>query len=160
RSKAGLHGLRSQAPGPGRDDGTARRGQRANEPPAHEDDRRESEPSWRRHPLPARHAPSRRRTDRGTSRRHRQPHPRRRPGYGGWVVRPAEALSAKGQESATPDEGVHRRWAAPAVDESLRYWTVIQNGVARVSTHNVEIGGHLIREGDAVIVHLPTTNRD
>jgi len=32
--------------------------------------------------------------------------------------------------------------------------------VARVSTHNVEIGGHLIREGDAVIVHLPTTNRD
>ncbi|WP_369975086.1 cytochrome P450 [Thermobifida halotolerans] len=53
-----------------------------------------------------------------------------------------------------------RRWAAPAVDESLRYWTVIQHGVARVSTHGVEIGGQLIREGDAVIVHLPTINRD
>ncbi|WP_304450692.1 cytochrome P450 [Nocardiopsis sp. YSL2] len=53
-----------------------------------------------------------------------------------------------------------RRWAGPAVSESLRYWTVIQHGVARVCTHDVEIGGQLIRKGDAVIVHLPTVNRD
>ncbi|MBE2997231.1 cytochrome P450 [Nocardiopsis sp. HNM0947] len=53
-----------------------------------------------------------------------------------------------------------RRWAGPAVNESLRYWTVIEQGVARVCTDEVEIGGQLIRKGDAVIVHLPTVNRD
>lgn len=52
------------------------------------------------------------------------------------------------------------RWARPAVQESLRYWTLVQHGVARVATRDVVIAGQLIRSGDAVVVHLPSANRD
>ncbi|MFI6823499.1 cytochrome P450 [Micromonospora sp. NPDC050187] len=52
------------------------------------------------------------------------------------------------------------RWAGPAVNEALRYWTLAQHGVARVATREVEVGGRTIRRGDAVVVHLATANRD
>jgi cytochrome P450 len=52
------------------------------------------------------------------------------------------------------------RWAAPAVREALRYWTVVHHGVARVATRDVRLSGQQIRAGDAVVVHLPTANRD
>ncbi|GAA2835549.1 cytochrome P450 [Kitasatospora sp. CM 4170] len=52
------------------------------------------------------------------------------------------------------------RWAGPAVAEALRYWTLVQHGVARVATRDVELGGRLIRAGDGVVVHLATANRD
>ncbi|MEU8566864.1 cytochrome P450 [Streptomyces pathocidini] len=51
-------------------------------------------------------------------------------------------------------------WAAPAVREALRYWTIVQHGVARVATRDTELAGCRIRREDAVIVHLPTANRD
>ena len=53
-----------------------------------------------------------------------------------------------------------RRWAGPAVGEALRYWTVVQYGVARVATHDIEVAGCLIREGDGLVVSLPMANRD
>jgi cytochrome P450 len=52
------------------------------------------------------------------------------------------------------------RWAEQAVREALRYWTVVHHGVARVATRDVVVSGRLIRAGDAVVVHLPTANRD
>jgi cytochrome P450 len=52
------------------------------------------------------------------------------------------------------------RWAGPAVSEALRYWTLAQHGVARVATRDVEVEGQMIRQGDAVVVHLATANRD
>jgi cytochrome P450 len=60
-------------------------------------------------------------------------------------------------ELARSDPG---RWSEPAVCESLRYWTVVHHGVARVATRDVRMSGRLIRAGDAVVVHLPTANRD
>jgi cytochrome P450 len=49
---------------------------------------------------------------------------------------------------------------AGAVEELLRYLTVIHTGVPRVATADVEIGGHRIRAGDGVLCYLPTANRD
>jgi cytochrome P450 monooxygenase len=56
--------------------------------------------------------------------------------------------------------GHPERWAGPAVQEALRYWTVVQHGVARVATRDAELSGQRISAGDAVVVHLPTANRD
>lgn len=53
-----------------------------------------------------------------------------------------------------------QRWATSAIGEALRYWTVVQHGVARVATRDVEVGGCLIRKGDGLVVSLPTVNRD
>ncbi|WP_349879210.1 cytochrome P450 [Micromonospora sp. HUAS YX12] len=52
------------------------------------------------------------------------------------------------------------RWARPAVVEALRFWTVVQHGVARVATRDVTVAGRLIHAGDAVIVSLASANRD
>lgn len=52
------------------------------------------------------------------------------------------------------------RWAVRAVNESLRYWGLVQHGVARVATRDVRVRGHVIHSGEAVVVHLPTANRD
>jgi cytochrome P450 len=53
-----------------------------------------------------------------------------------------------------------QQWAEGAVCEALRYWTVVHHGVARVATREVEVSGQLIRPGEAVVIHLPTANRD
>ncbi|MFJ2095243.1 cytochrome P450 [Streptomyces sp. NPDC087901] len=53
-----------------------------------------------------------------------------------------------------------RRWCGPAIGESLRYWTVVQHGVARVATRDTEVAGCPVRAGDAVVVSLPSVNRD
>jgi cytochrome P450 len=47
-----------------------------------------------------------------------------------------------------------------AVEELLRYTTVIHTGVPRVATEDVEIGGRLIRAGEGLLCYLPTANRD
>jgi cytochrome P450 len=49
---------------------------------------------------------------------------------------------------------------AGAVEELLRYLTILQNGLRRVATEDIEIGGTLIRRGEGVIVALPAGNRD
>lgn len=53
-----------------------------------------------------------------------------------------------------------QRWKGPAVAEALRYWTLAQHGVARTAIKDVDIAGELIREGDAVVIHLASANRD
>ncbi|MFC9285739.1 cytochrome P450 [Streptomyces sp. NPDC057052] len=52
------------------------------------------------------------------------------------------------------------RWAGPAVDEALRYWTLVQHGVARVATQDAVLGGRRIRAGDGLVVNLAAANRD
>lgn len=47
-----------------------------------------------------------------------------------------------------------------AVNELLRYVTVLQFFTARTATADVEIEGTLIREGEGVIAFLPAANRD
>ncbi|MFL6125654.1 cytochrome P450 [Actinophytocola sp.] len=49
---------------------------------------------------------------------------------------------------------------ANAVEELLRYLTVLQFGTTRTAVEDVELGGALIRAGDSVGVYLPTANRD
>ncbi|GAA3857477.1 cytochrome P450 [Saccharothrix violaceirubra] len=47
-----------------------------------------------------------------------------------------------------------------AVEELMRYLTIIQFGTQRVALEDVELHGHTIRAGDAVIVSVPAANRD
>ncbi|MFE3316508.1 cytochrome P450, partial [Embleya sp. NPDC059213] len=46
-----------------------------------------------------------------------------------------------------------------AIDEMLRYYTIAR-ATKRVAAADIEIEGHTIKEGDAVIVLLDTSNRD
>ncbi|MCV7225977.1 cytochrome P450 [Mycolicibacterium komossense] len=48
----------------------------------------------------------------------------------------------------------------PAVEELMRYLSVVQNAIARVTTTDVEIDGVVIPEGQIVILSLPAANRD
>ncbi|MDN0195761.1 cytochrome P450 [Streptomyces sp. S.PNR 29] len=47
-----------------------------------------------------------------------------------------------------------------AVEELLRYITIVQNGVGRVALEDVEVGGQLIRAGEGVLCMVSTANRD
>lgn len=47
-----------------------------------------------------------------------------------------------------------------AVEELLRYHTIVHEGVTRVATEDVEVSGVTIRAGDGVVVSLAAANRD
>jgi cytochrome P450 len=47
-----------------------------------------------------------------------------------------------------------------AVEELLRYLSIIHIGPARTAIEDVEIEGHLINAGDTVIISVPGANRD
>ncbi|MFC5754852.1 cytochrome P450 [Actinomadura rugatobispora] len=47
-----------------------------------------------------------------------------------------------------------------AVEELLRYLTIVQFGTVRVARQNVEFGGRRIRAGQTVVASLPAANRD
>ncbi|MGV9382775.1 cytochrome P450 [Nonomuraea sp. NPDC003707] len=49
---------------------------------------------------------------------------------------------------------------ANAVEELLRYLTIVHSLVARVAKEDVEIGGQLVRAGEGLIMNLPAANRD
>ncbi|HEX2316545.1 MAG TPA: cytochrome P450 [Thermomonospora sp.] len=48
----------------------------------------------------------------------------------------------------------------PAVEELLRFLSVVQNGVFRVTREPVEVGGARLEAGEGVVVALPSANRD
>ncbi|HEX4226548.1 MAG TPA: cytochrome P450 [Pseudonocardiaceae bacterium] len=52
------------------------------------------------------------------------------------------------------------RFAEPAVEEMLRYLTVVQFGVLRYATQDLEVGEHTIKAGDWVVASLAAGNRD
>ena len=47
-----------------------------------------------------------------------------------------------------------------AVEELLRYLTIVHTGLARVAMEDVEVGGRTIRAGDGVLLMIGTANRD
>ncbi len=47
-----------------------------------------------------------------------------------------------------------------AVEELMRYLSIIHFGPMRSATEDVEIDGHLIKAGDTVLLHVPVANRD
>lgn len=49
---------------------------------------------------------------------------------------------------------------ANAVEELLRYLSIIQNGQRRVALDDIEIGGHTIKAGEGVIIDLAPANWD
>ena len=48
----------------------------------------------------------------------------------------------------------------PAVEELLRWLSIVNGGSPRLATRDVEIGEHTIRRGDLVVFNLPAANRD
>ncbi|MDH6574556.1 cytochrome P450 [Kitasatospora sp. MAP5-34] len=50
--------------------------------------------------------------------------------------------------------------AKVAVEELLRYLTIVQLGLPRAATEDLELGGTLIRKGDGLLCMLSTANRD
>jgi cytochrome P450 len=48
----------------------------------------------------------------------------------------------------------------PAVEELLRYLTIVQFGLGRTAKEDLEIGGQRIAAGDLVVVAMPAANRD
>ncbi|WP_019546643.1 cytochrome P450 [Streptomyces sulphureus] len=54
----------------------------------------------------------------------------------------------------------HPEKIGPAVEELLRYLTIVQFGLGRVALEDVEIGGQQIAAGDLVVVAMPAANRD
>jgi cytochrome P450 len=49
---------------------------------------------------------------------------------------------------------------ANAVEELLRYLTIVHFGTARTALEDVPLGGFTIKAGDAVSISLPAANRD
>lgn len=47
-----------------------------------------------------------------------------------------------------------------ALEELLRYLTVIQFGISRAALDDVELGGQTVRAGESVTISLPAANRD
>ena len=47
-----------------------------------------------------------------------------------------------------------------AVEELLRFSTVLHMGARRVALEDVEINGHLVRAGDGIVCATPSANRD
>jgi cytochrome P450 len=58
------------------------------------------------------------------------------------------------------DLAAHPEKAGPAVEELLRYLTIVQFGLGRVAKADLEIGGQPITKGDLVVVAMPAANRD
>ncbi|MCG5214976.1 cytochrome P450 [Streptosporangium soli] len=49
---------------------------------------------------------------------------------------------------------------ANAVEELLRYLTIVQSLAVRVAVEDVTIGGQFVRAGEGLIMSLPAGNRD
>lgn len=54
----------------------------------------------------------------------------------------------------------HPEKAGLAVEELLRYLTIVQFGLGRIAREDAEIGGAHIAKGDLVVVAMPAANRD
>ena len=48
----------------------------------------------------------------------------------------------------------------PAVEELLRWLSIVHSGIPRTTTTEVEIAGQTIPEGELLVVALPAANRD
>jgi cytochrome P450 len=51
-------------------------------------------------------------------------------------------------------------YAPTAVEEMMRYWSMVQTEPRRVLTEGIEVGGVLLKAGEGIICNLPAANRD
>lgn len=70
------------------------------------------------------------------------------------------ALLENPDQLATLRETDDPKVIAKAVEELLRYLTIVHNGRSRVALEDIEIGGETIRAGDGIIIYTGTGNRD
>ncbi|HEX6353188.1 cytochrome P450 [Actinophytocola sp.] len=68
------------------------------------------------------------------------------------------ALLTNPEQAEALREG--RAEVANAVEELLRYLTIIQFGITRTAVEDVELGGEVIHADESVAVYAPTVNRD
>ncbi|MFJ4923810.1 cytochrome P450 [Streptomyces sp. NPDC088725] len=54
----------------------------------------------------------------------------------------------------------HPEKTGPAIEELLRYLTIVQFGLGRVAKEDLELAGQQIKKGELVVVAMPATNRD
>ncbi|MFD6153074.1 cytochrome P450 [Streptomyces sp. NPDC060243] len=54
----------------------------------------------------------------------------------------------------------HPEKVGPAVEELMRFLTIVQFGLGRVATEDLELGGEQIAAGDLVVVAMNVANRD
>jgi cytochrome P450 len=47
-----------------------------------------------------------------------------------------------------------------AVEELLRYLSIVHNGLRRIAVEDIEVGGTTVRAGDGIVVPLQSANRD
>lgn len=71
---------------------------------------------------------------------------------------PAQAERLR--EAARLDDAGDGAALDTAVEELLRYLTVVQSGLARIAREDVEVGGTLVRAGEGVLCMLGAGNRD
>ncbi|MEQ3553514.1 cytochrome P450 [Pseudonocardia nematodicida] len=70
------------------------------------------------------------------------------------------ALAAHPDQLALVRDSEDPAFVGNAVENLLRYMTVIENNLNRVALDDVEIDGHLIRAGEGVVFNIPAANRD
>ncbi|UFS98137.1 cytochrome P450 [Nocardia huaxiensis] len=70
------------------------------------------------------------------------------------------ALLQEPDKLALVRDAVEPKVLGNAIDELLRYMSIVHSGVRRVALADIEIGGELIRAGDGIVVELPTANWD
>ncbi|MYQ30641.1 cytochrome P450 [Streptomyces sp. SID4956] len=52
------------------------------------------------------------------------------------------------------------KYAPTAVEEMMRYWSMVQTEPRRICLQDTEVGGVLIKAGEGIICNLPAANRD
>ncbi len=70
------------------------------------------------------------------------------------------ALLQNPDQAAVLRETDDPKVVANAVEELLRYLSIIQNGQRRVATEDIDIAGEVIRAGDGIIIDLAPANWD
>lgn len=70
------------------------------------------------------------------------------------------ALLQHPEQAALLRDSDDPKFVANAVEELMRYLSIIQNGQRRVAIEDIEIGGATIRAGDGIIIDLAPANWD
>ena len=70
------------------------------------------------------------------------------------------ALLENPEQAALLRDSDDPKFIANAVEELMRYLSIIQNGQRRVAIEDIEIGGETIRAGEGIIIDLAPANWD
>jgi cytochrome P450 len=76
------------------------------------------------------------------------------------ITLPTSAPAVTTAQAAVLRETDDPNVIANAVEELLRYLTIVHSLIARIATEDVEIGGTLVKAGEGLIMNLPAGNWD